>query len=304
MAPPFVSAMSFFRRKHNSEPLSARLAVPDDLPSLTRLSHTAGRRFLTSGVSDLRGLLAADPTAVAETSGRIVAAASFGWRAQPVAWLRTLLLDSQVRPEDALPALTIPLDDALRNDGTSLVAVTLDEWNEPWLRRPLLDIGYRPMVEVIGYEKVRFDRPGGGNQVITVRRAGLNDLPDVLALDRACFPLPWVKSTEILEPAIRTSPCFIIAEWSGAAIGYAFVTTHHGGRLFHLVRIAVLPSFQDRGIGVRLLAEIVDFCAKQRADVLTLNTQADNYRAQRLYEWFGFARSGDRQTVLGRDIAG
>ncbi len=39
------------------------------------------------------------------------------------------------------------------------------------------------------------------------------------------------------------------------------------------------------------------------ADVLTLNTQADNHAAQRLYERFGFQRTGDQQTVLGREIA-
>jgi ribosomal protein S18 acetylase RimI-like enzyme len=39
---------------------------------------------------------------------------------------------------------------------------------------------------------------------------------------------------------------------------------------------------------VRLLAEIVDYCAERQADVLTLNTQADNHAAQRLYEWLAF----------------
>jgi ribosomal protein S18 acetylase RimI-like enzyme len=294
--------MSFFRRKVSSEALVARLATADDHARLLRLAHTAERRFLTSAIGDLSRLLAADPTAMLEVEGRLVGLLHFGWRTPPVAWLRTVALQNDLAVAEALKALSVPIYGVLRREGVRLVATTLDEWNEPWLRRPLERLGYRPMVEVVGYEKNRFDRPSAGNQVVVIRRAVPADLQAVLALDAACFPLPWVKGAEILEPAIADSPDFILAEFAGQPVGYAFVTGHQGGRLFHLVRIAVAPAYQGRAIGVRLLAEIVDGCAARRADVLTLNTQADNYGAQRLYEWFGFKRTGEQQTVLGTDL--
>ena len=295
--------MSFFRRRPSPQSVVARLATDNDRPHLARLAYSADRRYLTSDVADLPDLFAADPTAVLETDGRLVGAASFGWRTRPVAWLRALLLQDQISTVRALHELGGPIYAALREEGMSLVAISLDEWNEPWLRVPLQQVGYRPMVEVVGYEKQCLDRPAAGNQVVTVRQAGLPDLPNVLALDTACFPLPWVKGVEILAPALTTSPCFIIAEFGGKPVGYAFVTVHQAGRLVHLVRIAVAPAFQGRGIGVRLLAEIVDFCAGHGAEFLTLNTQADNRPAQRLYEWFGFLRNGEHQTVLGHEIA-
>ena len=121
----------------------------------------------------------------------------------------------------------------------------------------------------------------------------------VLELDRLCFPVPWVKGEEIFAPAILESPCFFMAMLDRLPVGYAFATVHQGGHLVHLVRIAVDPQYQGQGIGVRLLAEVVRFCARQGTTVLSLNTQADNYRAQRLYEWFGFTRSDDRQRVFG-----
>jgi ribosomal protein S18 acetylase RimI-like enzyme len=68
------------------------------------------------------------------------------------------------------------------------------------------------------------------------------------------------------------------------------------------VRIAVLPSQQGRAIGVRLLAEVIAFARTRGASTLTLNTQAHNLRAQRLYEWFGFHRTGEQQTVLRYDL--
>ena len=297
--------MSFFRRRISSEPVVARMATAGDHSSLERLVHTANRRFLTSSVAEVMELFDEDPAAVLEVAGRVVGATSFGWRAAPVAWLRTFLIqDHQIAPGAALRKLAEPMHPHLRGDGVTLVAVTLDEWNDPWLREPLRRAGYRPMVEVVGFEKTRLDRPAPGNQAIAVRAAQPADLEAVLRLDAECFPLPWVKGADILAPALTTSPCFIVAELSGNPVGYAFGTVHQSGRLVHLVRIAVAPPFQGRGIGVRLLAEIVDYCAAHSVDVLTLNTQADNLPAQRLYEWFGFVRTGEHQTVLGLDIGG
>ena len=295
--------MSFFRRKLRSGPIVARLATANDRSQIVRLAYSAEHRFLTSGMNELDDLLAADPTALIEIDRRLVGALSFGWRAQPVAWIRTLLLHGEVPVLDALRELTAPLYVLLRRQGTTLAAVTLDEWSSPWLRKPLVELGYQSMVEVVGYEKDHFDRPAVGNRAVAIRRAEPSDLGAVLALDAACFPLPWVKGAEIFEPAIASSPCFLIAAFGEEPVGYAFVTSHQAGQLFHLVRIAVAPTYQGMGIGIRLLAEIVDFCASRHADVLTLNTQADNYTAQRLYEWFGFVRTGERQTVLGLDLS-
>lgn len=295
--------MAFFRRKTSSEPAIARLATPDDHARLIRLAHTAGRRFLTSTIEELPALARSDPTAVLEAEGRLVGAVTFGWRSPPVAWLRMLLLHDHVPTPDALRQMSSPIFAVLRQEEVSLAAITLDEWSDPWLRGALRATGYQSMVEVVGYEKVRLDRPAAGSQDVTIRQASTTDLPAVLALDAACFPLPWIKGAEILGPALQTSPRFLLAEWNGSPVGYAFVTLHQDGRLVHLVRIAVTPAFQGRGIGVRLLAEVVDYSRHHNASVLSLNTQADNQPAQRLYEWFGFARNGESQTVLGLDIA-
>jgi ribosomal protein S18 acetylase RimI-like enzyme len=71
----------------------------------------------------------------------------------------------------------------------------------------------------------------------------------------------------------------------------------------HLVRIAVDPPHQGEQIGIRLMAEVVGFAAEQAATMVTLNTQAYNTHAQRLYRWFGFAPSGERQLVLQRHLS-
>jgi hypothetical protein len=56
----------------------------------------------------------------------------------------------------------------------------------------------RAMVEVIGYEKTAPRSSAGGNQPSVFGVLGRADLDAVIALDRACFPVPWVKGAEIL----------------------------------------------------------------------------------------------------------
>ena len=59
---------------------------------------------------------------------------------------------------------------------------------------------------------------------------------------------------------------------------------------------------RGQSIGVRLLADLVAFARVRGADLLTLNTQSYNTDAQRLYEWFGFRRTGERQAILRYDL--
>jgi ribosomal protein S18 acetylase RimI-like enzyme len=173
-----------------------------------------------------------------------------------------------------------------------------DTWMQPALRA----IGYVRDTEVIVYEKRGLYVPSRGNSVVRIRRAVVVDLPQILEVDAACFTPQWMKDETIISPALVEMPYFVVAELGGAIVGYAFATKHFGGRLVHLVRIAVHPQYQGQRVGIRLLADVVDFARISGADTLALNTQVDNLNAQQLYEWFGFRRTGEWQTVLRKDI--
>jgi ribosomal protein S18 acetylase RimI-like enzyme len=291
--------MPLFRRPFDRRHALARPTAPHDAPIVGALAYHAFRRYLTSSVDDVVNLLPHEPTAVLEYEGRIVAAAQAGWRMPPNAWLRTVLVDSRVEVASSLPLVIDQLHRLLPARAISALYITLDEWSAPWLRAPLERLGYRRIMDVLTYEKNGMDIPSSGNQLVVVRRARMEDLPAVLRLDTACFPTPWGKGEEILGPALVSAPYFAIAEFSGEVIGYTYVTVHQAGLHAHLVRIAVTPTFQGHAIGVRLLADVVRFCRHRRIELLTLNTQDYNTQAQRLYEWFGFRRTGEIQAVLG-----
>jgi [ribosomal protein S18]-alanine N-acetyltransferase len=291
--------MPLFRRPFDRRSALARPVAPHDASVIASLGYHAFRRYLTSSIEDVVDRVPHEPTAVLEYEGRIVAMAQAGWRMPPNAWLRALLIDSRVDATSALPLLIDQLHRLLPARAVSALYITLDEWSAPWLRGPLEKIGYRRVMDVVTYEKVGMEVPSSGNQVVIVRQARPDDLQAVLHLDAICFPTPWGKGEEILGPALISAPYFSVAEFSGDVIGYTYVTVHQAGLHAHLVRIAVSPAFQGHAIGVRLLADVVRFCRHRRIDLLTLNTQDYNIQAQRLYEWFGFQRTGEIQAVLG-----
>jgi ribosomal protein S18 acetylase RimI-like enzyme len=294
-----VLRMPFFNRSFDPYQAPVRPATAADAFALRALAQRAQWSYLTSTADEFPALVQHDPTMVLLDDERIVAAAQVGWQLLPNAWLRTVLVDNRVNPEAALGRLLPALHRALPTHGVTSNFATLDTWSDPWLRAPLEAAGYRWIMDVWGYAKHGPDVPSYGNQVLAVRRATERNLQAVLAIDAACFPTPWAKGAEILQPALVSAPYFTVAEFNDQIVGYSYVSLHRGGWQAHLVRIAVAPAFQGVGVGVRLLADVVRFCRHRRIDLLTLNTQAANTHAQRLYEWFGFERTGEVQTVLG-----
>lgn len=294
--------MPFFRRTFDRRAALARPAAPHDVAAIATLGYHAPQRYLTSSVDEMVELLPHEPTAVLEYDGRIVAAAQAGWRLPPNAWLRAVLIDSRIEAAQALPLLVDQLHRQLPVRAINAIYITLDDWSTSWLFGPLHRLGYRHVMSVWSYDKLDMHIPAFGNQVVDVRRARPEDAQAVLRLDAACFPTPWGKGEEILGPALISAPYFAVAEFSRQVIGYTYVTAHQGGLHAHLVRIAVAPDYQGSGVGVRLLAEVVRFCRHTRVEVLSLNTQDYNTGAQRLYEWFGFERTGETQAVLGFDL--
>ena len=291
------------RHSLNPADASARPSGPADHGALTRLLTGARRHFLSVTSAELPALLADEPGA-ALVAGAALWGAAVAERTTPAtAWLRALALADGLPPDVGLDALLAAYHAQLRAAGVRQSYYAGSDLSDGWLRAALAARGYARLTEVVVYEKLRLDVPTHGSAAVDVRRAAPDDLPAVVALDAACFDPQWHKDQRALGPAIASAPLFLLAERAGAALGYAFATSHYEGRLIHLTRIAVLPAAQGQGVGARLLADLVAFARDAGADIITLNTQADNAPARRLYEWFGFRRTGERQTVLVLDLS-
>lgn len=127
------------------------------------------------------------------------------------------------------------------------------------------------------------------NGPVIVRRFLPGDLQAALEIDREVFGG--------YDPAIFSaffeyhSECTMIADVGGIVAGFVlgFKHTPFEGRVFWL---AVRPGFQGRGIGMRLMLEVLRAFRRIGAMSATLEVRVSNKRAQSLYSVLGFRMIG------------
>jgi len=118
------------------------------------------------------------------------------------------------------------------------------------------------------------------------RNAGPGDLDAILAIERACFSIPW--TAEALAPELevdgRHEP--VLAMLGGEPVGFALVWVIADER--HLVNLAVDPGHRRQGIGQQMLTEVIERARADGARLVTLEVRESNEAARKLYRDFGF----------------
>jgi [ribosomal protein S18]-alanine N-acetyltransferase len=141
------------------------------------------------------------------------------------------------------------------------------------------------------------------------------DLDAVLGLELALFgEEAW--SRQMLAGELSQQPAsryYLIAEDpAGSVVGYAGLLA--AGGQADVLTIAVSTARWGQGIGSKLLEELLAEAVRRGCTEVFLEVRADNLRAQRLYQWWGFAGVGLRRgyyqpsgtdaIVMRRDLAG
>ena len=116
---------------------------------------------------------------------------------------------------------------------------------------------------------------------------------DVLDIERTVYPRPWSAALFFSEIQQRRSRHYVVAIHEKTLIGYGGLMVHQDEG--HITTIAVAPAFQHRGVGVRLLLNLVQEAREREARTLGLEVRVANWPAQRLYAWFGFRPVGIRK---------
>jgi ribosomal-protein-alanine N-acetyltransferase len=128
-----------------------------------------------------------------------------------------------------------------------------------------------------------------GWRLRTMRTA---DLDAVLAIEARCYGHPWSRGNFIDSLAAGYLAQLLEGPEPGL-VGY-FVAMPGADEL-HLLNLTVMPEFQGRGHGRRLLDALEAVCRQQRWPVLWLEVRASNQRALSLYRRRGFAEVGLRR---------
>lgn len=129
-----------------------------------------------------------------------------------------------------------------------------------------------------------------------LRPATLDDLDAILAIEGQVFGRPWEANAwtqEIQRPFAHVD---LACGSDASVLGYA--CTWHvvaaGETEGHLLRIAVDPAHQRRGVGRDLLAAVLDRASAVPVTRVLLEVGASNGPARRLYAAHGFMEIGRR----------
>lgn len=121
-----------------------------------------------------------------------------------------------------------------------------------------------------------------------MREMRWTDIEQLTALERELFPADaWSEQTWWTELAGRPRRSYVVEEGpDGSIAGYGGVDL--GGEVADVMTMAVAPAAQGRGLGRRLLAELVARAEGDGAAYLMLEVRDDNPAARHLYETRGF----------------
>jgi len=270
-----------------------RQACVADAPRMLRLLDQAVRQYVSFGKEDLRYLLAKDRVWLADTADTLWGFLCVTRRSSRVADLRGLALANGWRVDSGVQALLRPAIAELQHQQSGdLVCLGAAAWTVP----PLQRVGFALVDRIVYFERRVASALTSGCSEVAVRPIRGDDLSTLLSLDSCAFEPLWRFDQGHFMELLVTSGHSTIAERSRKAVGYAI--TDVVGDTGFVVRVAVHPDAQGQGIGGVLLADALDHCRASGASTVRLNTQESNTASHRLYQRFGFRRTGRSVPVL------
>ncbi|WP_406656220.1 ribosomal protein S18-alanine N-acetyltransferase [Methanolobus sp. ZRKC2] len=138
-----------------------------------------------------------------------------------------------------------------------------------------------------------------------IRRAIIEDIPQIVKVENSCFPVPW---PDFLFKAHLNNPGFVVYEKEKEILGYAIIGDSE--RKAHLQNIAVHPDLRRQGIGTELLEWCIDLVKLYGYHEIVLEVREKNIGSQAFYAHRGFEIRGtvesyyvdDNAIIMGKNI--
>jgi ribosomal-protein-alanine N-acetyltransferase len=294
------------------QPLSLRPLGRGDLGAVRRLLQTSDYAFGRFTPDELPLLLDSRPAVGAfsvptgplgrVTGGSMQAFALLNSLVAPSAWLGGfgVIWSESEHYRAYLDVLLPEVERLAAGRGARTLYYSGSDLEADWLLDDLEARGFTLVTTLRSYDKVDLEIPAEGNGQVRVRPFTAGDLDGVLAVEETAFEPLWRYDGTGFREVRSIYPYFVVAEDDQGIAGYQFSAVD--GPTGYLVRIAVHPRAEGRGIGTRLMAEAVRYFRREYVHAILLNTEEKNHRAHRLYENFDFHLVHPHGFVLGRAI--
>ncbi len=118
------------------------------------------------------------------------------------------------------------------------------------------------------------------------------DVPDVYALEVACFDDPWTKEAFEAECHNHLARYYLLVHHE-TIIGYCGLwrVVDEG----HITNLCIGPEWRKRGLGEWMMRQVFEAARKEDIVNITLEVRVSNEKAIYLYEKLGFKRAGVRK---------
>jgi len=128
---------------------------------------------------------------------------------------------------------------------------------------------------------------------VTFEEMHLEDLSQVVEIEKVSFPTPWSRSAFACEILQNGFADYVVAKIEDMVVGY-------GGMWLildeaHITNVAVRPGYRMKNIGRSLMMEIIRRAILMGVNNMTLEVRPTNTVARRLYTSLGFQEKGIRK---------
>lgn len=118
-----------------------------------------------------------------------------------------------------------------------------------------------------------------------IRKATELDLEGIYAIEESSFSTPWSKES-IRNDLINPVTTYLVAEKEGQITGYIGVwNVMSEGQI---TNVAVDPNCRGKGIGQKLVQQLLEHAKACELEVLILEVRQSNIAAQKVYSKAGF----------------
>ena len=127
---------------------------------------------------------------------------------------------------------------------------------------------------------------------ITIQRMTDEDLDEVVRLEKICFSDPWNR--KCFEEELGHQFCMpLVVRLDHKIVGYACLW--YVDEQMEIANFAVSPEFRRRGIGRRLMEEVLLESGEKGCTSVILSVRESNLPAKYLYKEFGYVEVGRRK---------
>ena len=131
---------------------------------------------------------------------------------------------------------------------------------------------------------------------ILIEKMKEEDLDEILAIEKICFPTPWTKGMFLQELSLDIAFNFVAKAKKNDTIkvvGYVCFWFFAGET--HILNLAVSPEYQSKGIATKLLEYVHNLVIKKGGFVVFLEVRPSNKKALSLYKKMGYKVEGIRK---------